>query len=610
LFLFSAWLGLLTGTVEAARGWIWDNYLTGTLFRNDHAIWMTPVAECGVFLLLGAGLWGLTCCLSRTWRAAVIVAGLGVLSSLSVSWGYLHLWAIIALSLGWAVFLVRALVESPRRLTAWMRFTTSALLLFVALGALWQMGRQVDRAARANVAPGPAAPNVLLIVWDTVRADFVDYRPDNEHTPHLAGLARQGVVFQRAIAPASWTLPTHASLFTGLYPDQHFGNWHQPLDGARATLAELYDRAGYATGGFVGNLYYCTRSSGLNRGFQIYRDHKLSLDEILRQSFAVNFMARTRSGWSCLGIYNELGRKGGERVTRQFIRWSRQQKDRPFFAFLNYYDAHDPYLPDRLADGRRLSAHEKLLLRTWRYRKPNVIRPDEVALARTCYVTQIKRLDRYLGEIVSELKRTGQLDRTLIVVVSDHGEHFGEHGLYSHGNSVYRSLVHVPLLMALPNRAAAGRQVEQPVSLCDVGRTLLAVSEVAEADRFPGQSLAALWTDATSHSARPRPALATVDPHPRREIFAHMCHSPANNGKQTALLTDDTYVISDNGQSWHMYRFDEDPQEQNDLVGQAPWRAELLAAQEALRRARQSIGDEPSESTRTWLTARPGGEDR
>ena len=156
------------------------------------------------------------------------------------------------------------------------------------------------------------------------------------------------------------------------------------------TLAEIYREAGYATGGFVGNLYYCTRGSGLNRGFQCYRDHTLSLDEMLRHAFLVNYIARTKPGWSCLGIYDELGRKDGRCVTREFVRWHGRQRERPFFAFLNFFDAHDPYLPAQLPDGRRLTGEQKSMLRVWRYRHPDYISAADVALARACYARQIQ----------------------------------------------------------------------------------------------------------------------------------------------------------------------------------------------------------------------------
>ena len=575
LIVLFGWLGLLTGVAEAVRSWIWDRFLTGSLFRNDHAIWMTPLAECCVFMLVGSTLWCLTCCLARTRRVMVVAAVLAFLSSLTLAWGYLYLWAILMLGCGFATWLVRILHEQPDRLRQAIRWTTPGLLLFVLAGALVQIGRRIDARPVEGQAPPANAPNVLLIVWDTVRADFVDWRPGNDHTPNLAELAARGTVFDRAIAPASWTLPSHASLFTGRYPDQLSSNWQSPLDENPVTLAELYQQAGYATGGFVGNLYYCTRGSGLNRGFGCYRDHKLALDELLRHSFLVNYVARTRLGWSWLGIYDELGRKDGTCVVREFHRWRARHGARPFFAFLNFFDAHDPYLPAQPPQGRRLTNEQKAMLRVWRYRHPDYISQADEELARSCYALQIHHLDRLLGDVVAELKRTGQFERTLIVVTGDHGEQFGEHHLYSHGNSVHRSVVHVPLLVSYPGHVPVGQHVQQPVSLCDVGQTVWKLSEAGEAERFPGVSLAAAWS--SDIPDRPvRPALATVDPHPRLEVFPHMRLSPASRGKQFALLVDDLYVISEGGQDWRLFDFTNDPAEARDLSRSPASQAQLL----------------------------------
>jgi arylsulfatase A-like enzyme len=596
-----AWMGLATGVIEAMRSWLWDHYFATSMFRNGHAIWMTPVAEVLVFVLVGGLLWGLTCCVPRRPRQAIVFGGLAVLSTLSLVWGYLYLWAVLLLGSGLTAVMVTTLRDSPGQLQRIVRVTTPWLLLLVVTSVLWQFARQADSRPVA-ARPLAGAPNVLLIVWDTVRADFVDWQPGNQRTPHLAELARHGVVLDRAIAPAPWTLPTHASLFTGLYPDQLSSNWHHPLDGASVTLSELYTRAGYATGGFAANHYYCTRSTGLDRGFQRYRDHELSWDELLRHCFAINWVARTKVGWSWLGVYDELGRKDGSQVVREFFAWSGQHRDRPFFAFLNFFDAHDPYLPDELSDGRELSVSDKLLLRVWRYCHPQDITSDEVELARACYATQIRKLDQYLGEIVAEFKRTGQWERTLIVVTGDHGEQFGEHELYSHGNSVYRPLVHVPLLVAFPGRVPGGLHLSQPVSLADVGQTTLQLTGTPGARKFPGGSMAALWTTSLPQDDL-RPALTTVDPHPRASALPHMCLSPASKGKQVAVLTDDAYLICEGERVWHLYNFGMDPAEQTDLAQRPDHGEALLAAQQTLRQVlRSTLGHDASSTTQTWLT--------
>jgi arylsulfatase A-like enzyme len=418
-------------------------------------------------------------------------------------------------------------------------------------------------------------------------------------TPNLAELARQGTVFERAIAPGTWTLPSHASLFTGEYPDQHASSWHQPLDHG-PTLAQAFERHGYVTGGFVGNLYYCNRTSGLDRGFQTYRDHACSLGELMRHSFIVDRVARTDRGWAFLGVYDELGRKDGRKVLDEFEAWRKEQPDRPFFAFLNFFDAHDPYLPAELLDGRRLTARDKVLLRRWRRQWPNELPQPVVDLARASYDAQIHLLDQHLGEVIAYLKRTGQYEDTLIVVTSDHGEQFGEHGLYSHGNSVRRPLCHVPLAMAWPRRVPAGRRVEHPVSLCDVGQTLLQVAKNPHAASFPGVSLATLWSGAAP-ATNVRPALTTVDPHPRLTAFPHLCSWPAAKEKQYGWLSGDWFMIAEGNGTWRLYDFARDDQEAADLA-ERPDHAERFAGRKAAfqKLLESTLADSPAVAT--WLT--------
>ena len=212
--------------------------------------------------------------------------------------------------------------------------------------------------------PPNHSPNILLIVLDTVRADRLSLcgyeRPTS---PNLERLSKRGIRFDNARATAPWTLASHASMFTGHWPHDIGARWQTPLRGNLPTLAEYVGAHGYATAGFVANLVYCSRDSGLARGFTHYEDYVLERLAPLRTSIVVEqlttMIAQTINVFNIVALHplRELvirwfainQRKDAATINRAFLAWltDRPQPDRPFFAFLNILDAHYPYkLPD------------------------------------------------------------------------------------------------------------------------------------------------------------------------------------------------------------------------------------------------------------------------
>ena len=212
--------------------------------------------------------------------------------------------------------------------------------------------------------PPAGSPNVLFIVLDTVRADHLSlYGYPRPTTPTLERLAKNGIRFDRARATAPWTLPSHASFFTGRWPHELGVQWLTPLRPGAPLLAEYMGSRGYATAGFVANTGYCSYDTGLARGFTYYEDYILKgiaplqtpivVKGILGRIFEIGIAHESRSHafvpelverWFYSGI-----RKDAESINRAFLDWlfRRPEKTRPFFVFLNYLDAHAPYkLPE------------------------------------------------------------------------------------------------------------------------------------------------------------------------------------------------------------------------------------------------------------------------
>src|SRR6202040_2713559 len=166
-------------------------------------------------------------------------------------------------------------------------------------------------------------------------------------------LAKTGVRFEHVISTAPWTLPSHASMFTGRYPHELSVQWHAPLDSTYPTLAEVLAARGYLTAGFVANTVYCSSESGLNRGFAHYEDFTVSAKQILPNSSLVEKIADhdtvRRIGFS----EESFGRKTAERINSDVLNWlAHKDPQRPFFAFLNYFDAHAPYAPPKPFDSQ------------------------------------------------------------------------------------------------------------------------------------------------------------------------------------------------------------------------------------------------------------------
>jgi arylsulfatase A-like enzyme len=365
---------------------------------------------------------------------------------------------------------------------------------------------------------------------DTVAADHLSLHGYSRTTSTTLGeLAERGVRFDAARSASSWTLPSHASMFTGRYLHELSVGWLTPLDETHPTLAEFLGDRGYATAGFVANTFYCGSSSGLARGFTRY--HDFSFPELTALKTAV-LVGRALEGYQTVVYFAEdwlesaglmpyverlwraldTDRKGAAEVNRELLGWlsSRAEPERPFFAFVNYFDAHYPYQlpPGRLHrfGAEPTSNYQRVLIEHWWDLDKTAISPDGIAFAADAYDDCIADLDEQLGTLVDELDRRGFLEQTWLIIAADHGESFGEHpGVFIHGGSLYDTELHVPLLFIPPGNRVAGTTIREPVSLRDLAATIVELTGTAAGAPFPGNSLTRFW------NARP-PALPLEKP--------------------------------------------------------------------------------------------------
>ena len=380
---------------------------------------------------------------------------------------------------------------------------------------------------------------------DTVRADRLSLHGyGRETTPNLKRLAGSGIRFDQAQATAPWTLPSHASMFTGLWPHQTGVSENRPLDSAPPTVAEFLAGHGYLTAGFVGNTYFCNSWYGLGRGFSHYEDFydedvAVSVSETLRSSS----LGRGVVNLARLPLEAGRGRKSAAQINDDFLEWlSGQEKGRPFFAFLNYFDAHSPYVPPADCDrhfGRRAETPAELaLLQDWENRPKQNVPESDATLASDAYDDCIGYLDAQIGKLIDELKRRGVLENTLVVITSDHGEEMGEHGLFGHGRSLYSQELHVPLVV-LPARRDRRRVGSSPNrSACATCRPRSRTcSGFGSSSPFPGTSLARCWKSGSRHDAPP-PSPAFSEVALRDKVSKNPNRAPAWRGPMQSVVAD------------------------------------------------------------------------
>jgi arylsulfatase A-like enzyme len=564
LFLWAMWFGLITGLLEISQ-------LLGAkvvLHRAAHvgwnASWMSPVADVLLFTAL-ALVFAMVSHLRREFAPPRLIAFtfcfLAALSLL-VMHPRLHWLAILALALGLARITSGAIHRRLESFDALVRYSLGKLLVLVAVmgvavhGSIW--AAEIHALSKLPNARR-VAPNVLVIVLDTVRATNLSvYGSVRATSPNLELLAQKGVAFDRAMSAAPWTLTSHASMFTGRFPHDLSADWRKPLDGSHRVLAEVFRDHGYLTAGFVANTDVCSYEWGLNRGFAHYEDYVFSVGELLRTSSLVRVISNDSRMRQLTGNYEILGRKTAEDLNRDFLQWlSNQERERPFFAFLNYFDAHRPYLPPEpfshlfSAPVPRANRYPALDSK-WS--------EDEIQGEIDAYDGSIAYLDHQIGTLVDELDKRRLLKNTLVVVTSDHGEEFGEHGLFSHGNSLYLPSLHVPLIISFPTRVPAGKRVPDLVTLRDLPTTILELAELAQ-PRFPGNSLSRFWMANDAANLPSSQVISEVN-------FAQNLPAwfPVSKGDLRAVASDGWHYIRNGDGREELYNLETDEREVRNLA--------------------------------------------
>ena len=433
VLVLSGWCGLVAGLLETGILFLHKQYFDRNQFygKSMQFAWLIPLANLLLFLVAGSALSPIIRLGARARRVAIrFLATLALLPPLLAAFPRIHGAALLVLAVGAAVRLVPLIERRPAGFARLVRlsFPGAACVFLILVASSWGMGKLSQWREASRPLPPPNSPNVLLIVLDTVAAGHLSLLGYNRLTsPAIDELASRGICFKQARATAPWTLPSHASMFTGRFPHELSTGWFTPLDAASPTVAEYLGTRGFATAGFAANVFYCATDSGLARGFTTYRDfifpeltvlHLTAIVSRIVDGFqGVESLCTYATGnavlrspadlvWRFLGQY----RKDASAVNGEFLDWlsTRPQPNRPFFAFLNYYDAHTPYeLPEtgihRFGVDPRTD-REETIIRDWVSMQKRGPSERQTAFARDAYDDCVAHLDEQLGILFDELE--------------------------------------------------------------------------------------------------------------------------------------------------------------------------------------------------------------
>lgn len=433
---------------------------------------------------------------------------------------------------------------------AWpLKGFAAAVFLVVCGHLILAFLQPAQGSSRARASGSSGRPNLVLITLDTVRADHLSaYGYGRATTPNLDRAARQGVLFENAIATSSWTFPSHASMFTGLLPHQHGANYSSPLATGCLTLAQALESEGYDTAAFVANTLWFMPARGMDRGFDVYDDNSFSLLHNFRKTLGGRGFQEV---YSHLRGAGDFDRKDARQLNHEIFDWLGHRSKSPFLMFVNYYDAHDPYVAPRPYDkffgptSASLSRRGRSVLHA--QQASQRLSAEDTASLIGAYDNCLAFLDRQVGELLTFLANSPDGSNTIVVITSDHGEAFGEHGCYGHGRcGLNRELLHVPLIVFGPG-IPAGERVSSVVSLLGIFSTIRHFAS-GYGGLPRGTSLRRLWT-----GTRPQPA----DQISVSELTAPM--------PSISLMTGEWHYLRDGTGRSQLYRWREDGGEEIDL---------------------------------------------
>jgi arylsulfatase A-like enzyme len=326
--------------------------------------------------------------------------------------------------------------------------------------------------------------NVLVISVDTLRRDHLSIYAEKDGqlplalTPNMDALAQKGVLFLDAVTPIPETAPAHGSMFSGLHPLRHglLSNGHSMLGGFD-TLATRLRGEGYATAAFVSSFAVDSRT-GLDRGFHLYDDDFSGRFRGISELQIFKVMSRLVFRFGNPEKHAWMLERSGERTNARFTDWLGERGEKPWFGWVHYFEPHAPY------EGTHATVDHRSLMAD----PAHTYTPEESVALSALYAGEVEAVDALIGDLLGDLEDTGLASNTVVLLVADHGEQLGEHGIDFHHHGLYEESVRVPLILSAPFLGVQG-EVPQSVRLMDITPTILAAVGNEPLERSEGENL-------------------------------------------------------------------------------------------------------------------------
>lgn len=439
----------------------------------------------------------------------------------------------------------------------------------------------------------PQHPNVLILVIDTARAQSLScYGYDRPTSPNLDALAADSVLYEEAIAPGCWSLPSQMSILTGLFPSKHGAHeLHLTYPHHYPTLPEVLREAGYATFGVSPNSWM-SDEFGTTHGFDVYLKmwqywRTLPATAEARSRPLIRLAHRLNSFYT----RHLFPRRNRAKHVNQAVYNLLDNVQEPFFGYVIYWDMHLPYHAYKrhaerwLPPGVSIDQAQRINRNHLAYHIDQKSMTEmDFEILRACYDGAMASIDEEIGNLVNALKQQGMLDRTLLIITSDHGENIGDHGLMSHAYSLHDTLIHVPLLIRYPELFPRGERVTSHVQLTDLFPTILDAANLELPEvraELQGVSLLENQADAANRLAysemlAPHPTIQTLN---RRTGLPEDTPQPRFDRALRCIRTHESkFVWASDGQH-ALYDLQQDPSETQNLYSEQPETAALLEKQ-------------------------------
>lgn len=497
-------------------------------------------------------------------------------------------------------------------------------------------------------------PDVVFIVLDTHRADRLGcYGYERDISPNLDRFAQQGTLFKQAVSPAQWTIPSHASMFTGLYPTAHqVTQASQSLPKQTPHLAELMQQAGYDTIGFCNNPLVGILNNGFKRGFDTFYNYGGAFPSIPQKSsrfpwplnrltesytqflrrisypiqnffgqsdlaFRISLNAWLTPLWSKFANFKGQNARSVRDVSRYLNDREEKGGQRPLFLFLNLMETHMPFTPpaqfiDKMAPYYRNNKEARQLMQKWnreafRWAAPleEPMSELESQLLSDFYDAEVAYQDDYLRQLFETLERRNNYSNTLTIIVADHGDGLGEHGFMGHAFNAYEELIRVPMMMQWPARMKQGGVVKEPVSTRRVFHTILEATGnlAAYPELDPVQLRNLTLVNVVNGRVEDHPTAYSEIYPPITFIKAIESRNPALLEQFNCLATRRAVVKAEQGENLklidteqhekELFNLSSDPLELDDIIEKRPLQANQLTKE--LNRIQNAVEHQQSE---------------